>query len=211
LFRDGSREWRLFRTRVQGRNGLNQSNPRLLRGRGIMPHATRYDEELAGAHRYRSAICIRPANRKHPTEHQEHLVLVLMGVPGKLTKHLRHFDVLVVDLPDDSRRPKLVQSGARQFQRDWILLGLLLFELRIRSHPSHELVAVTGADGNLVTALGAATAQNSSTRLCLHAAQKAMGLRTVAAVGLKGTLRHDKKLLRQENAPAQCFSYSSNL
>jgi hypothetical protein len=38
-----------------------------------------------------------------------------------------------------------------------------------------------------------------------------VGLGPVAAIGLKGTLRHDKKLLRQETTPAQTFSDSSNL
>jgi hypothetical protein len=55
-----------------------------------------------------------------------------------------------------------------------------------------ELVAETGADGNLVTALGAAAAQNSGTGLRLHPGQKPVSLRAVAAVRLKGTLRHDK-------------------
>jgi len=37
------------------------------------------------------------------TENEEHLVLVVMGVPGELSLNLCHFDVLVVDLTDDSR------------------------------------------------------------------------------------------------------------
>jgi hypothetical protein len=55
-----------------------------------------------------------------------------------------------------------------------------------------KLVAETGADGDLVTALGAAAAKNGCTCLGLHAGEKAVGLGAVAAVGLKGTLRHDK-------------------
>jgi hypothetical protein len=38
-----------------------------------------------------------------------------------------------------------------------------------------------------------------------------VGLGAVAAVRLKSTLRHDKKLLRQETDPCSNFSYSSNL
>jgi hypothetical protein len=62
----------------------------------------------------------------------------------------------------------------------------------------YELVAETGADGDLVTALGAAAIENGGTSLGLHAGEEAVGLGAVAAVGLKGTLRHDKKLLRRE-------------
>ena len=55
-----------------------------------------------------------------------------------------------------------------------------------------ELVAEACADGNLMTALRATAAQHCGARLGLHAGKKAVGLRAVAAVGLKGTLRHDK-------------------
>ena len=70
-------------------------------------------------------------------------------------------------------------------------------QLAADSAHSKELVAVTGADGDLVTALGAATAENSGSCLGLHARKKAVGLGAVTAVGLKRTLRHDKKLLRR--------------
>lgn len=53
-----------------------------------------------------------------------------------------------------------------------------------------ELVAVTGADGDLVTALGTAAAENGGASFSLHTAKEAVGLGTAAAVGLKGTLRH---------------------
>src|ERR1700730_13141621 len=55
-----------------------------------------------------------------------------------------------------------------------------------------RLVAETGADGTLVPALGATAAEHSGPRLGLHAGKEAVGLGAVAAVGLKGTLRHDK-------------------
>jgi hypothetical protein len=55
-----------------------------------------------------------------------------------------------------------------------------------------ELVAETGADGDLVTALGSAAAENGGTGLCLHPGEEPVSLRAVAAVRLKGTLRHDK-------------------
>ena len=53
-----------------------------------------------------------------------------------------------------------------------------------------RLVAEAGADGDLVTALGAAAAQNGGTGLGLHAGKKAVGLGAMAAVGLEGTLWH---------------------
>ena len=57
------------------------------------------------------------------------------------------------------------------------------------------LVAITSADGNFVTALGAAPAKHGCTSLGLHTSKKPVGLRPVAAVGLKGTLRHLTRLL----------------
>jgi hypothetical protein len=53
-----------------------------------------------------------------------------------------------------------------------------------------RLVAVTGADGDLVTALGATAAEHGCTGLGLHTGEKPVSLRAVAAVRLKGALRH---------------------
>jgi hypothetical protein len=57
------------------------------------------------------------------------------------------------------------------------------------------VVAETGADGDLVAALSAPTAQHGCARLGLHAGKKPVGLRAVAAVGLESTLRHWTGLL----------------
>ena len=62
-----------------------------------------------------------------------------------------------------------------------------------------------------MTALGAATAQHSCSRLGLHAGKKAVGLGAVAAVGLKGTLRHDKKLLRRVEHLLKLLGCCNNL
>ena len=64
-------------------------------------------------------------------------------------------------------------------------------------HPLTQrfLVAVSSANGNLVTAFGAAAAQHGCARLGLHAGKKPVGLRAVATVWLKGTLRHLTRLL----------------
>src|SRR5437764_8034494 len=63
--------------------------------------------------------------------------------------------------------------------------------LTLRSR-GQRLVAETGADGDLVAALGATAAEHSGAGLGLHAGKKAVGLGPVTAIGLKGTLRHDK-------------------
>ena len=76
---------------------------------------------------------------------------------------------------------------------------------------SKELVAVTGADGNLVTAFGAATAENGGSCLGLHAGKKAVGLGAMAAVGLESTLRHDKKLLRRVEHLLKLLGCCNNL
>ena len=76
---------------------------------------------------------------------------------------------------------------------------------------SKELVAETGADGDLVTALGAATAENSGSCLGLHAGKKAVGLGAMAAVGLESTLRHDKKLLRRVEHLLKLLGCCNNL
>jgi hypothetical protein len=55
-----------------------------------------------------------------------------------------------------------------------------------------ELVAEAGGDGDLVTALGAAAAQNGSAGLGGHADEEAVNFAATAAVGLKGALRHDR-------------------
>jgi hypothetical protein len=67
------------------------------------------------------------------------------------------------------------------------------------------LVAKASADSDFVTALGATAAEDSGACLCLHAGQETVGLGAVAAVGLKGTLRHDKKLLRRRKLLLKLF------
>ncbi len=52
------------------------------------------------------------------------------------------------------------------------------------------LVAETGADGDLVTALRTAAAEHCGSSLGLHAGKEAVGLGAVAAVRLKSTLWH---------------------
>ena len=102
-----------------------------------MTDAAGNDEELAGADKNGTAVCFGSPDAEKTTEDEEHLILVFMRVPRKLSLDLRHFDVLVVDLTNDSRRPKLFESGTCEFQRDGSLLGLLDyrdFEFGIRRH-----------------------------------------------------------------------------
>ena len=68
-----------------------------------------------------------------------------------------------------------------------------------------QLVAIAGADGDLVATLGAAATENRGSGLGLHAAQKAMGLGAATTVGLKGTLRHGTKLLERQEASCRIF------
>ena len=68
-----------------------------------------------------------------------------------------------------------------------------------------QLVAIAGADGDLVATLGAAATENRRSGLGLHAAQKAMGLGAATTVGLKGTLRHGTKLLERQEASCRIF------
>jgi hypothetical protein len=56
-------------------------------------------------------------------------------------------------------------------------------------------VAETSAHGNLVTALGTPAAQHGCSGLGLHAGQKPVGFRAMAAIWLEGTLRHWTSLL----------------
>jgi len=93
----------LLRARVEGCNCFDQRDPCLFRGGSVMSYPTRHDKELARPYGDVSAVRHSPANAQHTAQDEEHLVLVLMAVPGKLPLNLRHFDVLVVDLPDNSR------------------------------------------------------------------------------------------------------------
>jgi hypothetical protein len=77
--------------------------------------------------------------------------------------------------------------------------------------PSKELVAETGAYGDLVAALGAAAVENGSACLGLHTRKKAVCLGAMAAVGLESTLRHDKKLLRRVEHLLKLLGCCNNL
>ena len=68
--------------------------------------------------------------------------------------------------------------------------GLVAALLMMRKWVKEELVAETGADGDLVTALCTTTVEDGGAGLGLHAGQETVGLRAVAAVGLESTLRH---------------------
>jgi hypothetical protein len=105
----------LFGAGVEGCGGFDEGNPGLFGGGGVVTDAAWNDEELARMKRHGAAVCFGTAYAEETTEDKEHLVLVLMGVPGELTLHLCHLDVLVIDLTNDSRRPQLGESGTREF------------------------------------------------------------------------------------------------
>jgi hypothetical protein len=75
-------------------------------------------------------------------------------------------------------------------------LGNARAQIQLGSAKGNVLgVAEAGADGNLVPPFGAPAAKHSRARLGLHPGQKPVSLGAVAAVGLKGTLRHFTRLL----------------
>jgi len=78
-------------------------------------------------------------------------------------------------------------------------------------YPRVGLVAEASADGDLVTALGATAAEDCGTGLGLHAGEEAVGLGAVAAVRLKGTLRHGTKLLRRRGLLLKLLGCGNNL
>lgn len=115
LFRDRPRHGSLFSAGMERPHAFHQSDQRLHCCRGVVPDASGDHEELTRRNDDRSAVNIRPADAQLPAQHQKHLVLVLMGVPGELPLDLCHFDVLVVYLTKNSGRPELGKSGARKF------------------------------------------------------------------------------------------------
>jgi hypothetical protein len=72
-----------------------------------------------------------------------------------------------------------------------------------------RLVAETGADGNLVTALGTAAAEDGGACLGLHTGKEAVGLGAVTAVGLEGTLRHDKNSCGRRGLPLKLLAIAA--
>ena len=57
------------------------------------------------------------------------------------------------------------------------------------------LVAITGADGDALAALGAAARKDGCSALRFHTGAEAVNLRTAAAIRLKCALRHETALL----------------
>src|ERR1700760_2422887 len=115
---------RLLGARMQRRHRLDQHYPGLFFCRSVVAHAARHDKELARMQQHSAAIGFPTANAQQPAENEEHLVLMLMRVSGKLSLHLRHLDVLIVDLPHHSRRPEFAKSGTCKFKRNRSLLNL---------------------------------------------------------------------------------------
>lgn len=64
------------------------------------------------------------------------------------------------------------------------------------SHPG-TLIAISGADGNPLAALGATARQHGLSGFGLHAAAETMNFGSAAAIGLKCALRHGSALLKR--------------
>jgi len=87
-----------------------------------------------------------------------------------------------------------VESCVRELREGKIICARPGTETRAAYEPGERLVlAEAGADGDLVTALGAAAAQHGGAGLGLHAGKEPVLLYAGAAVGLKGALRHGLK------------------
>ena len=73
------------------------------------------------------------------------------------------------------------------------------------------LVAEAWRHGDTVPSLGATARQHSRSSLSLHTRAKAMHLRTVAAVGLEGTLGHRTVLIRESLPCGQVLSIADSV
>jgi len=155
-----------------------------------MPHTPRHHKELADLHQHRTAISLRSPHAQLSQQHKKHLVLLCMDMPRKFPVDPCHLDVLIINLAHYPRRPQLHNSFTRELQR----YGLVLRHETVSQRDIY-LVAETGADCNLVATLCTATVQHGRSCLSLHASQKAVCLRSVAAVRLKSALRHSASLL----------------
>ena len=108
---------------MQSCYGFDEDNPGFFFGGGVVADSARDDEELAWPDGDGTAVGFRAADVEEATDDEEHLVLMLVRVPGKFSLHFGNLDELTVDLTDDSRRPKLGKSGACEFERHWSLLN----------------------------------------------------------------------------------------
>ncbi len=113
---------------------FDQHHRGLLFGRGIVTSTARYHEELSGIHPDRSSVRVASPDTQETGQNQKHLVFEFMGVPWKLADKFHHFDVLIVDLPYNSRRAELLQSGARECKRNRGRLGNCLLKLWLCLH-----------------------------------------------------------------------------
>ena len=74
------------------------------------------------------------------------------------------------------------------------------------SDDAARLVAEASADSDTLAADGAAAAEHGGAALGLHAGTKAVGLHTLAAIGLKCALGHRNALLFLDEKSAPCGS-----
>ena len=81
----------------------------------------------------------------------------------------------------------LAQPGVARSKKTCAMYGI--------RHCEKRLVAVAGAYSNALAALGAAARKHRCPCLGLHPRQKAVGLRSVAPIGLKCALGHNTALL----------------
>ena len=120
LLFDGAGHGGLLIAGMLGGDGFDQGEPGFFGGGGVVANAAGDDEELTGVEEDVASVGWGAADAQLAAEDQEHLVLMGVGVPGKLSLDADYLDVLIVDLTDDSRRPELyagaAELAAREFQ-----------------------------------------------------------------------------------------------
>jgi hypothetical protein len=117
----------LLGSRVVGGEGLDQRDPGLFGGGGVVANPARNDKELARMEQDIAAIGRGAANAELTAKDEKHLVFRGVRMPGKLSLNTRYFDELIVDLADHARRPQRGNSATGEFKGDGMLLHRQVF------------------------------------------------------------------------------------
>jgi hypothetical protein len=99
-----------------GGDSFDEYDPGLFGCGGVVANAAGNDEEFARANQNFAAIGFGSADAQLTAEYEEHFVFKGVSVPGELPLDTHYLDELIVDLAENSRRPKLGKSAAREFQ-----------------------------------------------------------------------------------------------
>jgi hypothetical protein len=122
LLGDGAGERRLLVPRVLCRDGFDQRDPSLFDGGGVMANAAGHDEKFARLELDIATVSCATTDTELTAKNEKEFVFMRMRVPGELSVDTRYLHILIVDLTDHSRRPKLRKSAAREFEGEGMLL-----------------------------------------------------------------------------------------